>query len=77
LQAEKDARKALKQAKLDKIKGLKAEGKWLSKADLEKKQIAEQRKQQMIAAGLIPNHAEDEEDEEKKPTGSMVTRKRK
>jgi hypothetical protein len=31
----------------------------------------------MIAAGLIPNHAEDEEDEEKKPTGSMVTRKRK
>ena len=44
LQAEKDARKALKQAKLDKIKDLKSQGKWLSKADLEKKQIAEQRK---------------------------------
>jgi hypothetical protein len=30
----------------------------------------------MIAAGLIPNHAEDEEGDDKKPAGSMVTRKR-
>lgn len=31
----------------------------------------------MIAAGLIPSHTEDEEGDEKKPAGSMVTRKRK
>lgn len=33
--AEKAAKKAIKQAKIDKINEIKAQGKWLSKAQLE------------------------------------------
>jgi len=48
----------------------------LSKAELERKQIAELRKRQLIEAGLIPNLSETTEEGDEKKTG-MVSRKRK
>jgi hypothetical protein len=48
----------------------------LSKAELERKQIAELRKRQLIEAGLIPNLSEATEEGDEKKTG-MVSRKRK
>ena len=48
----------------------------MSKAELERKQIAELRKRQLIEAGLIPNLTEAAEEGDEKKTG-MVSRKRK
>ena len=48
----------------------------MSKAELERKQIAELRKRQLIEAGLIPNLSEATEEGDEKKTG-MVSRKRK
>ena len=50
---------------------------WLSRAELEKKQMAELRRQQMIDAGLIPNIATDTNEDGEEKKGSVVARKRK
>lgn len=70
-------KKAEKQAKIDKLK---KEGKWMSKAERAKKEAAQERRQAMIEAGLVPNipreSGEHENDEEAVPQKRSVVVRR-
>lgn len=54
------------------------EGKWLSKAELKKKQARDAKRAELIAAGRIrPEDLSDDDDEDSKPKTNMVKRDKK
>jgi len=66
-----------KRARLEEKNKLKAEGKWLTKKQIALKKVADARRAAMVAAGLVPAETAEDENEDGKPTGSMIRKQKK